>query len=91
MPLDTAKKCYEVIKLAEKIADMGLEASASDVGVGALMANAGMHGAILNVKINLPSITDKKFITKMKRDCTTLAKDGDKLLAEVLTIVEKKI
>ena len=91
MPMDTAIKCYEVIKLADKMADMGLEASISDVGVGALMANAGMHGAILNVRINLPSITDKKYNEKMLKDCKKLAKDGDELLAEVMKKVDKKL
>ncbi|MCK4266962.1 MAG: glutamate formimidoyltransferase, partial [Thermoplasmata archaeon] len=91
IPLDTAKKCFDALKLAREIADKGLKSSASDVGVGARMAHAGMHGAILNVKINLPTITDKKYVTKMKRDCTKLAKDGDKLLAEVLKVVEKNL
>ena len=91
MPMDTATKCYEVIKLADKMADMGLEASISDVGVGALMANAGMHGAILNVRINLPSITDKKYNEKMLKDCKKLAKDGDELLAKVMKKVDSKL
>ena len=91
MPLDTAQKCYEVIILADKMADMGLEASISDVGVGALMVNAGMHGAILNVKINLPSITDKKYNDKMLKECKKLAKDGDELLAKVMKKVDKKL
>ena len=91
IPLDTAKKCFEAIKLAREIADKGLKSSMSDVGVGARMAHAGMHGAILNVKINLPSINDKKFVTKMKRECSKLARDGDRLLVEVLKIVEKKL
>ncbi len=91
IPLDTAKKCFEALKLAREIADKGLKSSMSDVGVGARMAHAGMHGAILNVKINLPSITNKKFMAKMKRECSKLARDGDKLLAEVLKVVEKKL
>jgi glutamate formiminotransferase/formiminotetrahydrofolate cyclodeaminase len=90
-PMDTAMKCYEVIKLADKMADLGLEASISDIGVGALMANAGMHGAILNVRINLPSITDKKFNDRMLRECRKLAKDGDTLLARVMEKVDVKL
>ncbi|MDO9537721.1 MAG: glutamate formimidoyltransferase [Thermoplasmata archaeon] len=91
MPLDTANKCFEVLKLADIIADKGLSASISDVGVGALMAHAGMHGAILNVRINLPSITDKKYNEKMLKECSKLAKDGDALLAKVMKKVEKKL
>jgi glutamate formiminotransferase/formiminotetrahydrofolate cyclodeaminase len=89
-PLDTATKCLEVLKLAREIADKGMKSSMSDVGVGARMAHAGMHGAIMNVKINLPSITDKKYNEKMRKECAKLAKDGDKLLDEILKIVENK-
>jgi formiminotetrahydrofolate cyclodeaminase len=90
-PLDTATKCLEVLKLAREIADKGMKSSMSDVGVGARMAHAGMHGAIMNVKINLPSITDKKYNEKMLKECAKLAKDGDKLLGEILKVVENKL
>ncbi len=90
-PLDTAKKCLAIMKLADEIADKGLAASASDAGVGALMAHAGLRGALLNVKINLPSITDKKFNDRMRAECRNLAKEGDALLAKVMKKVERKL
>lgn len=90
-PLDTARKCLSVMKLADEIADKGLAASASDAGVGALMAHAGLHGAVLNVKINLPNITDKKFNEKMLAECRKLAREGDALLAKTMKKVGKKI
>jgi glutamate formiminotransferase/formiminotetrahydrofolate cyclodeaminase len=91
MPMDTAKKCVDVLKLADAIADKGLAASISDVGVGALMAHAGMHGALLNVRINLPSITDKAYKENMQKECSKLAKDGDALLDKVMKKVGKKL
>ena len=91
MPLDTAQKCFDVLKLADKIADIGLEASISDVGVGAQMAHAGMHGGILNVKINLPSIKDEKYNSKMKNKCWRLGRDGDALLAKIMKKVNRKL
>jgi len=91
MPLDTAEKCFDVIKLADIMAEKGLQASISDVGVGALMAHAGMHGAIMNVKINLPNITDNRYRDKMLKECASLAGEGDALLARVMKKVEKKL
>lgn len=91
IPLDTAKKCYEALKLAREIADKGLKSSMSDVGVGARMAHAGMHGAILNVKINLPSITDKRFTDKMKKECAQLSRKGNKLADEIAKVVQRKL
>jgi formiminotetrahydrofolate cyclodeaminase len=53
----------------------------SDAGVGALMAYAGVQGAIHNVRINLPNTKDEDFITKMT------ARLGS-LLSESKTICE---
>ncbi len=90
-PLDTAKKCMDAMKLASEISEKGMKSSMSDVGVGALMAHAGLHGAILNVKINLPNITDKKFNDRLLAECKKMAAEGDKLLASVLETVGKKL
>jgi len=90
-PLDTAKKCLAILKLADEIAGKGLAASASDAGVGALMAHAGMHGALMNVRINLPSITDKKLNDRMRAECRNLARNGDALLAKVMKKVGRKL
>jgi formiminotetrahydrofolate cyclodeaminase len=38
----------------------------SDAGVGALMALAGVQGAIHNVRINLPHTKDEAFIAEME-------------------------
>jgi formiminotetrahydrofolate cyclodeaminase len=38
----------------------------SDAGVGALMALAGVQGAIHNVRINLPNTKDEAFIAEME-------------------------
>ncbi|MCK4757686.1 MAG: cyclodeaminase/cyclohydrolase family protein, partial [Thermoplasmata archaeon] len=91
VPLSVASKCLEVLRLAKQLAPKGLAASASDVGVGALMANAGMHGAILNVRINLPSVTDEAYKADMVKRCGELVVEGDVLLKEVLAIVDSKL
>ncbi len=91
VPLNTARKCLEILKLAKELAPKGLESSASDVGVGALMAHAGLKGAILNVRINLPSITDKGYKAELVREVEQLASEGETLLKEVLRVVEEKI
>jgi len=90
-PLDTAKKCLEVLKLAKEIADKGLKGSMSDVGVGARMAHTGLHGAVMNVKINLPSITDKRYCESMRKESARLAREGDRLLDATLKTVGRRL
>ena len=43
------------------MAEQGNTNSASDAGVAALMARAGVEGAVLNVLINLGSVKDEAF------------------------------
>ena len=66
VPLRTAQLCREVMDLCQAAADIGNQAVMSDAGVGALMAYAGVQGAIHNVRINLPHTRDDAFIEKMQ-------------------------
>jgi len=51
--------CFEVIRA---MAESGLPAGLSDVGVAALAARAGVMGAFLNVKINVKDLDDHAWI-----------------------------
>jgi formiminotetrahydrofolate cyclodeaminase len=53
-PLRAAVVASEVLDLAERIAPIGNRNTVSDAGVAALLAAAGLRGAVLNVRINLP-------------------------------------
>jgi formiminotetrahydrofolate cyclodeaminase len=55
----------------------------SDAGVGALMAYAGVRGAIHNVRINLPHTKDDAFIATMRSTLDQLL-DESKNLCEVV-------
>ena len=62
---------------------------ASDVGSGALMANAGAISAAYNVRINLKSINDKKFSSNTKERLDELLDECDQILPTVTKNVEK--
>ena len=72
VPLRTAEVCQDVVNLCVRAAKIGNEAVMSDAGVGALMAFAGVQGAIYNVRINLPHTKDQVFIDKMSATLDTL-------------------
>jgi glutamate formiminotransferase/formiminotetrahydrofolate cyclodeaminase len=58
-PLQTARVAERVLGLAERLAPIGNRNAISDVGVGALLAAAGLRGAALNVRINLPFLDEE--------------------------------
>jgi formiminotetrahydrofolate cyclodeaminase len=58
VPLESARISAKVVQLAEEAAPVLNAAVISDVLVGALLAQAAVNGAALNVEINLASMTD---------------------------------
>ena len=52
----------------ETAAKKGNENSISDAGVAALALRAAATGAALNVFINLPGLSDKKYAAKTRRE-----------------------
>ena len=58
VPMRTAVVAAEVLELAERIAPIGNRKAASDAGVAAQLAAAGLRGALLNVRINLPYLAE---------------------------------
>lgn len=91
VPLTTAQKSLEAIKLALIVAEFGNPNSITDVGVGAQMAYSGLVGGIYNVLINLKDIDDKGFVNKMNSTCSLLKSEAEKYLAKVEEVVESKI
>ncbi|MCG8532575.1 MAG: cyclodeaminase/cyclohydrolase family protein, partial [Desulfovibrionales bacterium] len=63
-PMETAEKCLAVLELATAIAGKANPNTASDLGTAAQVAYAGVQGAVMNVKINLPSIKDENWRNK---------------------------
>jgi glutamate formiminotransferase/formiminotetrahydrofolate cyclodeaminase len=57
VPLEVAERCPEIVELCARAKELGMEASASDAGVGAGMARAAAIGAAMNVRINLQEMS----------------------------------
>ncbi len=87
VPLETARMCAEMIELCKEIAEKGNKNSITDVGVAAIMAKAGLESAILNVKINLKSINDEKFIESLLYEIDALKNNIEEVMKDVEEIV----
>jgi glutamate formiminotransferase/formiminotetrahydrofolate cyclodeaminase len=88
VPLRTAQLCREVLNLCQAAADLGNQAVMSDAGVGALMAYAGVQGAIHNVRINLPHTKDEAFITRMNSTLGELLSESKEICEAIQSQVE---
>ena len=91
VPFGVLEKSIEALKLAKEVALKGNKNSLSDAGVAGLTAQAAAEGAYYNIKINLPSIQDTAFKSKIKSQATSLKKKSVKLGDALREIIEKEL
>ena len=85
VPLRTARTAAAVLPLCPPVAERGNQAAVSDVGVAALLAQAAVRSALLNVEINLRLLEDSIYIRQVRAEVERLT---DGLVAEAERIVE---
>ena len=90
-PLGIARECLEVLKLAARLPGKSNTNALSDLGVASQQAYAGLEGAVMNVKINLPSIKDERFRAKTAGEVSSLLAEGRKLRDQVYGYVSEKL
>ena len=84
VPLEIARRASDVLELAGRVAAVGNRNAISDVGVAALLAEAAIRGAALNVRINLPSLpVDDPLRAEADAELTRLLADLDARAAAV--------
>ncbi|MBR5043578.1 MAG: glutamate formimidoyltransferase [Bacteroidales bacterium] len=91
VPLRTMEASLKALPLALEMALKGNPASASDAGVAALAAMAGIRGARLNVRINSAGLTDKSAAAPLLKRADEIEAEALKLEKEVLAAVENNI
>lgn len=91
VPFQVLEKSVEALKLAKEVALDGNKNSISDAGVAGLAAQTAAEGAYYNIKINLPSIQDEPFKSKIKKEAASLKKKSVQLGDELRAIIEKEL
>ena len=91
VPFRVMEKSLASMEVMKAMAETGMAASASDVGVGALCARTAVMGAYLNVKINAGGLEDKAFAEEMVKKGEEIVEKARILEDEILAVVEKKI
>ena len=68
VPMRTAQAAIRLLAALPELAEKGNPNAVSDVGAGALLLDACVEGALLNVGINLSGIEDATFVAEMQRE-----------------------
>ena len=66
VPLANARRCREVLDLADQLAEAFNTNTASDLQCGQYLAEAGLKGCATNVRINLPGIKDQAIVERIE-------------------------
>lgn len=91
VPMVIGELSYRGLELIEYFVEYGNRNAITDLGVSALLLASALEGAILNVKINLPGISDEEYVGITKRKCEELLKGGLNIKKRVLEGVESNL
>ena len=91
VPLRTMEAALRALPRALEMARSGNPASASDAGVAALAAVAGIRGAALNVRINASGLADKAPAEPLLRRADEIIAEALQYEEEILNEVNEKL
>lgn len=84
VPLQTANVCADVLELAEEAAPILNQSVISDVLVGALLAQAALASAAVNVEINQASMTDAAAVERLGAELTRAQQGVEERVQRIL-------
>jgi formiminotetrahydrofolate cyclodeaminase len=91
VPLRVARAATALLPLCAPLARHGNRSAVSDVGVAALLVQAAIPSALLNVEINLAALEDQLFVRQTRAQAEDLTIGLDEEVAGVLALVRERI
>jgi formiminotetrahydrofolate cyclodeaminase len=91
VPLECARLCSEVIKLADVAAQKGNLNVVSDAGVAVQCAYSGLTSAALNVRVNARSIKDRDFAEERLAELEGVLAEARAATDETYEVVKAKL
>lgn len=82
VPLDVMRASAAALTNAASIAANGNRNAASDVGVAISLLRAGLHGARLNIEINVGSVADAAYVEAVKAETVRLSEQSGRTAAD---------
>jgi formiminotetrahydrofolate cyclodeaminase len=91
VPLEICRVAVEVCRLSKTAAELGNPQAVTDAGIGAILGEAAVVGAALNVRINLGSIEDCDYTGAAAAEIDQIEAEAAALRAEVLATTLSKL
>ena len=91
VPLEICEVAVEVCRLSKTAAELGNPQAVTDAGIGAILGEAAVVGAALNVRINLGSIEDCDYTLAAAAKIDQIQAEAAALRAEVVAITLSKL
>src|SRR5437899_1961209 len=91
VPLEVAETARRLLDACERGVASASPMTASDIGVGALMAETALRGAALNVMINLASVKDAAQVKAISEHLDRAVDGSDEQRRRITDFVESRI
>lgn len=88
VPMEVARTAYAMLPLIDTVARKGNSNAVTDACVAMMCARTAVLGALLNVRINLTSITDEAFVKEMSAEAERLERETLAAEQQVLEYVK---
>jgi formiminotetrahydrofolate cyclodeaminase len=90
-PLATARQCLALLQVLDRLVEIANPSLISDVGVAAILLEAALRGAKINVEVNLKGLDNKAFIQETDGETTEAAFEASQIAASVVDRVYQKM
>jgi formiminotetrahydrofolate cyclodeaminase len=87
VPLEIAREAYKIMDIASFVVQKGNRNAVTDGAVATMLSRTAVLSALYNVKINLSSIKDKKFVEKVSAEVEELERNVKLREEEILSKV----
>lgn len=87
VPLEVAKDAIKLMEFISKVVEKGNKNAISDGAVAVMMARTSVLGALYNVKINLQSIKDEDFVSRISKQVHDLESKANEEEKKILSKV----
>ena len=88
VPMEVARTAHAMLPLIDTVARKGNSNAVTDACVAMMCARTAVLGALLNVRINLTSITDEAFVKEMSAEAERLERETLAAEQQVLECVK---